>query len=171
MEFRLATENDIPKINIMFKFIIENMQNHNLDVWNELYPFCEFENDIKNQSMYVFENDNSEIVASISICDKTSGFRSFAWENKKASAYYIDRLAVNVKYLKQGIGSKLIQEIENIAKDNNIEYLRLLVVHSNLPAISFYMKNGFKKVKGKFKEYIKEQRTNMIYFAYEKKIL
>ena len=170
MKFRLATENDIPKINIMFKFIIENMNKHNLDVWNDLYPFCEFENDVKNNSMYVFENNNSEIIASITICDKTAGFRSFAWENKKAPAYYLDRLAVNVKFLKQGLGSKLIQEIEKIAKLDGIEYLRLLVVNSNTPAINFYLKNGFTQVKGKFKEYIKEQRTNMVYFAYEKKL-
>lgn len=74
------------------------------------------------------------------------------WENAKEKAIYIDRLGVNVNYLRQGIGGIIIKNAIEIAKAQNIKYLRLFVVDVNKPAINLYLKNGFKQVDGIYEE-------------------
>lgn len=54
----------------------------------------------------------------------------------------IEYIIVHDDYRKQGIGSKLLQEIEN----NNINNITLEVRESNVEAINFYKNNGFKIV-------------------------
>jgi len=52
----------------------------------------------------------------------------------------IEYIIVDEKYRKHGIGSKLLEQIEK----NNIQNITLEVRESNIGAIEFYKKNGFK---------------------------
>lgn len=67
-------------------------------------------------------------------------------------AMYIDRLGVNVKYMKMGIGSLMIAKAKEITRTLGAEYLRLFVVDINEPAIELYHKNNFVKVNGVYDE-------------------
>lgn len=71
----------------------------------------------------------------------------------------IKKLFVNPDYHKKGIGSKLLNKVENIAKKNN---LNLLIVDSNIHAERFYVKKGFKKIKNKFSK-VGNQKIKLIY--------
>jgi len=44
----------------------------------------------------------------------------------------------------QGIGSKLMEHVENYAKEKSIECIKLNVLNNNDTAIGFYAKNDFK---------------------------
>jgi ribosomal protein S18 acetylase RimI-like enzyme len=60
-------------------------------------------------------------------------------ENKK---YYINQLGVVPKYRKQGYATKMLDKVKEIS-----DYLELDTFQNNIPAVIFYMKNGFIKKK------------------------
>jgi len=56
---------------------------------------------------------------------------------------------VNPRYHRKGVGKRLLNHLENISKKK----YKKLIVHSSEPAIEFYKKCGFKKVKKVSEEY------------------
>ena len=153
MEVVLARLEDLNQIKEMYTRIIKNMYENDIKIWNEYYPNEVFESDIKQQNLYLLKNDK-EILGVFSLYEFVNSFDGLEWENDAAKAYVINRLGVNVKYLHQGIGKKLINEACKIAKSKDAKYLRLLVSEINTPAINLYSNCGFKKVSGIYKEII-----------------
>lgn len=86
------------------------------------------------------------------LCKTTTGENAVKWNENHAEAFYIDRLGVNVKYLKKGIGGLMLDKAKEVAKTFGAEYLRLFVVDVNIPAIQLYEKNGFLKADGVYDE-------------------
>lgn len=66
----------------------------------------------------------------------------------------IDYIIVDNKYRKMGIATRLLHFLENDYK--NIDNITLEVRESNIEAINFYSKNGFKEVT-KRKNYYKDE--------------
>ena len=153
MEFRLATMSDLEQLKSVYKEIIENMNNNQIQIWDEIYPCEFFEEDIKNSQLYVMI-ENDEIVSAFALCNSNSGEDAVKWKECNASALYIDRLGVNVKYLRKGIGNLMLARAGEVAKSKGASYLRLFVVDINKPAISLYEKNGFVKASGIYDEVI-----------------
>lgn len=54
-------------------------------------------------------------------------------------------IAVDHKYRGKGLGKKLLQKLEQVAKDEGSTYLRLEVKATNEKAISLYKANGYRK--------------------------
>lgn len=158
MELRLATKNDLPQIKEMYIKIINSMYNNNIKIWNDFYPCELFEEDIENNRLYILIDVNN-IVASFSLCNSNDGEKYFEWQDKNSNALYIDRLGVNVDYTRKGIGGLALEKAIELTRKMNINYLRLLVVDINKPAINLYLKNGFKKVDGLYEEVINENCT------------
>lgn len=151
MDFRQAVMQDLPQLKDMYKRIIKNMNEQNIQIWDDIYPCEFFEDDIKNNQLYILLN-NGEIVSVFVLSDKNSGETAVEWNDNHAKAVYIDRLGVNIKYLKKGIGSLMLDKAKEIAKTLNAEYLRLFVVDINIPAIQLYTKKEFVKVNGVYNE-------------------
>lgn len=107
--------------------------------------------DIKNNQLYVLLN-NGEIVSAFVLSNTNLGEDAVKWNDNHAEAIYIDRLGVNIKYSKKGIGSLMLDKAKEIAKTLDAKYLRLFVVDRNIPAIQLYIKNGFVKVDGVYDE-------------------
>ncbi|HPA98640.1 MAG TPA: GNAT family N-acetyltransferase [Bacilli bacterium] len=147
MQFRLAEKQDLIEIIKMYKEVVKNMNANGLQIWDESYPFAFFESDIQNKQFYVLEEDN-KIISAVAMCDKHIGENVGKWENVNAKAFYLSRFAVDPDYLKQGIGSLMVNKIKEIAKELGAQYLRLFVVIINKRATQFYEKNGFRKVEG-----------------------
>lgn len=151
MDFRQAVMQDLPQLKDMYKRIIKDMNEQNIQIWDNIYPCEFFEDDIKNNQLYILLN-NGEIVSAFVLSDTNSGETAVEWNNNHAKAVYIDRLGVNVKYSKKGIGSLMLDKAKEIAKTLNAEYLRLFVVDINIPAIQLYTKKEFIKVNGVYNE-------------------
>ena len=151
MDFRQAVMQDLPQLKDMYKRIIKNMNEQNIQIWDDIYPCEFFEDDIKNNQLYILLN-NGEIVSVFVLSDKNSGETAVEWNDNHAKAIYIDRLGVNIKYLKKGLGSLMLDKAKEIAKTLNAEYLRLFVVDINIPAIQLYTKKEFVKVNGVYNE-------------------
>ncbi|MEK4061243.1 MULTISPECIES: GNAT family N-acetyltransferase [unclassified Paenibacillus] len=60
-------------------------------------------------------------------------------------------IAVHPKFQRLGIGGQLIEAIKQHAGENGIRKLRLRVLSSNTPALSFYRKCGFEE-EGRLRE-------------------
>ena len=58
METRLAVVKDLPKLKTMFDKIVKVMEANNVFIWNEDYPYEEFENDIQTKNLYVSIDDS-----------------------------------------------------------------------------------------------------------------
>lgn len=154
MKLRLANKQDLPQLKTMYKDIVENMNKNKITIWDDVYPSIFFESDILNKQLYVLEDD-SVIVSAFCLCD--DNIDSIQWKEPAAKALYIQRLGVNVLYMQKGIGSKTLDDAKEIARKLNYNYLRLLVVDFNYPAINLYLKNGFVKKEGVHSEVIDEE--------------
>lgn len=168
MDLRLAKKADLPELKIMYKKLIDNMIKNGIDIWDDIYP-CEFlTEDIEENRLYVLASDD-EIVSAFALCDTNSGSEYIEWEDKRASALYLDRLAVNVDYLRKGIASTTLNSAIQLANEKSVGYLRLFVVDTNIPAIKLYEKNGFIRAGGVYDEVIDEELI-LREFGYEIKI-
>lgn len=78
-----------------------------------------------------------------------------AFEDKKLIGYVIlyyvleegeiARIAVSPKHRRQGVGARLLLELESLCVDNGISKLLLDVRESNVSAYAFYEEHGFVK--------------------------
>jgi ribosomal protein S18 acetylase RimI-like enzyme len=153
MDFRLAIMQDLPQLKAVYKDIVRNMNENQIEIWDDIYPCEFFEKDINNQQLYVLYDDN-ELVSAFALCDTNSGEKSVKWKDNASKALYLDRLGVNVNYSGKGIGSFMLTKAREVAKTLGAEYLRLFVVDINKPAIRLYTKNGFTKATGIYDEII-----------------
>lgn len=153
MNLRLAEKNDLPQLKRMYEKIIGNMIKNNIQIWDEVYPCEFFLHDIENNRLYILTEDN-DIVAAFALCESNDGEGYLKWKDIKEKAIYIDRLGVNVNYLRQGIGGIMLKSAMKLAKQKGAKYLRLFVVDINRPAINLYLKNGFNQVDGIYEERI-----------------
>lgn len=147
MDFRLAEESDLPQLKTMYQKIIDNMNKNGIRIWDEIYPCEFFQADIEDKTLYLLLEEN-EIVAAFVLCESNNGEDHLKWKSINGKALYIDRLGVNVNYLRQGIGGVMLKNAMKLAKRKDAESLRLFVVDINKPAINLYLKNGFKRVDG-----------------------
>lgn len=97
MDFRQAVMQDLPQLKDMYKRIIKNMNEQNIQILDDIYPCEFFEDDIKNNQLYILLN-NGEIVSAFVLSDTNSGETAVEWNDNHAKAVYIDRLGVNIKY-------------------------------------------------------------------------
>lgn len=155
MELRLAKKSDLPQIKSMYRKLIEHMNQNNIAIWDEIYPCEFFENDIENSELYLL-TDKNDIAAAFVLCESNDGAAHLEWKNRTGKVLYIDRLGVNVNYLRQGVGENALRSAMELAKQKDASCLRLFVVDRNEPAIRLYVKSGFQRAGGIYEEKIDE---------------
>ena len=76
-------------------------------------------------------------------------FKSYRWFEERYSKFlYIDRIVIDKKYWKKGLGGKLYQYAFDYAKGNDIEIVgaAITTVPYNKESLSFHAKMGFTEV-------------------------
>ena len=155
MEIVVAKLEDLNRIKEIYKKIIKNMYNNDIKIWNEYYPNEVFESDIEQGHLYLLK-ENNNILGAFVLYEHKDLEEGLEWSDCKAKSYLLNRVGVNVAYLHQGIGKKLIAEASKLAQKKGANYLRLLVSDINIPAINLYLKCNFKKVNGIHEEKIND---------------
>ena len=148
---RKGTLEDVNDIEELYNSSIDYLEAHtNYPGWKKgVYPTKEdARNGIDEDCLFVAECGH-KIVGTIILRHKPEeAYATVKW--KKDLDYeevlVIYTFAIHPDYLKQGIGSKLLQFAESYAKEHKVKSIRLDVVKENLPAISAYEKNGFEYV-------------------------
>ena len=62
---------------------------------------------------------------------------------KNIYSYYLDYVSVLKEYQNKGIGTKLIEEVENIARTENISYIEFTSSSKRIYARKMYLKLGY----------------------------
>lgn len=139
MNFRLVHEDELDKVLFLYK----EAQKLEFCVWDDEYPtMTEIQNDFKCENLYVYLIDNI-IVGSLSVLEK-SELDDFEEWNQKENIKEIARVVVDNNYHGQNIAVKMIKNIIEIFKKNNIKAIHLACQCDNIPAIKTYKKIGFK---------------------------
>lgn len=99
---------------------------------------------------------NNELVG-VAICE----------EHKWNNSLYLSNLIVSQKDRQKGIGKLLIQNIIEHAKNRNFRLIELETQNTNVPAIKFYQKQGFKITGLKTNLYNKDGIEKAIYMTFE----
>jgi len=95
----------------------------------------------ENKNIFVAENDDKLIGYLIANGGK--------FKRNWSSIYLV--IAILQDYTGQGIGTKLLQRVEEWARENNFHRLELTVMAHNEPAVNLYQKMGF-VIEGRKKE-------------------
>lgn len=146
-QFRAACTEDLPQLYAMYQNIIRRLDEEKIQIWDDVYPCMCFRDDIAQGYMHVLEEDG-EIVAAFALCPTDAGSEYMNWENNAAPALYLERLGVDVRYLRKGLGSVALARVIELAREQSAEYVRLFVVDFNEPAIKLYESVGFQKAEG-----------------------
>ncbi len=165
MKIRLADNNDLSQINDMFKLVVDDLKNvKKVDMlWGDKYPFCEFKNDINNKEMYILE-ENDKIVGSFSLSEYDDpDYQNIGWKSNNKKFFYINRLAISPLEQGNGYAKQAMNFIDNYAKENNYNAIRLVVYENNIYAIKLYEKFNFERIEDKYFEF-----SNKIFIGYEK---
>ena len=146
LQIRLATMDDLKDINLLFKKVIDDLKNiKKINMWNTVYPFCEFENDINNKNMYIIEKEN-KIIGSFSLTDfDDPEYHIINWKTNN-KFFYLNRLVIDPSMQGKGYAKEAMKYINNYAISNNYNVIRLTVHKNNIYAINLYKKYDFKQI-------------------------
>ncbi len=72
------------------------------------------------------------------------GFSAFYHNDREGKRAFLSMIAVSSEYEGKGYASRLLNEVESISASDGMEILELEVNESNLRAIDFYKKHGYR---------------------------
>ena len=160
---RKAKISDVGTIMTIINETVKEMKSYGNNQWDENYPNSEtFINDIKNDSLYVYEEDNN-IKGFICIdCNQAAEYENLNWSlNEKCMVAH--RIAVNTKFRNSGIATKLMSFCEELALKEGIIYIKTDTYSLNTKMNSLFKKLGYKFI-GEVKFLTKEKA----FYCYEK---
>jgi len=99
----------------------------------------DFNEYLKNKkTVTLVAEEGSEIIGYVSTI-----FGKWRWSDNPPKAVLIEDIGVLKIYRKKGVATKLLKEIEKIAKSKKVYYFRLTVWLKNKLAYNFYKKNKY----------------------------
>tara|TARA_B100001057_G_scaffold168011_1_gene168733 strand:- start:1267 stop:1770 length:504 start_codon:yes stop_codon:yes gene_type:complete len=164
MIIRKAKKYELDDIMQVYQSCVSGMIALGIDQWDESYPNREIiEQDLEIEDYYIGLIDN-EIVAGIkidSVQDPT--YLTIDWADKTNNFMVIHRLCSKTKVWSQGVGKKMMDFAECLAKKNNCVSIRLDTYINNPKAIAFYKSIGYKQL-----GHIHLKADKDIYYCFEK---
>lgn len=165
LNIRLAKLTDLENINLLFRQVVDDLDNvKKINMWNTVYPFCEFEKDIENQDMYLIENENKTI-GSFTLTEYDDPDNHVINWSSNNKWFYINRLVILPSEQGKGYAKIAMNFIDEYAIENNYETIRLTVYKDNKYAIGLYEKFGFVKIENSY-TVIEEK----VFIGFEKKV-
>ena len=142
---RKAKVEDTDAIIEIVKDVVKNKEDSGLN-WDDSYPNKEvYLKDIENDKLYVIILNNKVLGAIATYEELDKEYENVNWNVR--DGLVIHRLVVHREYQKLGLGSLLMEYVENEAKKLNIESIKLDTYSKNIKGVNFYKKNGY-KIKG-----------------------
>lgn len=142
---RLAAAEDLPRLREAYAVAVGRMQEAGIDIWNERYPYEAIVEDVACGRLYLMERDAC-IDAAFALLSASGGEQCIRWKYG-GRPLYLYRLAV-FGAPRTGLGIEAMQKAAEKAKQLGAQTLRLFVVDTNGPALSFYRKCGYEQAAG-----------------------
>ena len=137
MEIRNLTENDVASV-------IELMRE--FAAYENLSEYCTVTEERLRAVMFGDERFVKGLIALD--CERAAAyaifypsFSSFRGER----SLYLEDIYINKEYRRHDLGTRMLQEIAQIAKSQGCERVDFLVLDWNEPAVRFYLKHGAEK--------------------------
>lgn len=137
--FEIANIEELNEIYKLYNSRINWFKENNINQWSnyiEIYG-SKFPIAIKNKNYYILKN-NDEIIAGFELSNNPGYFK----DNGKS--LYLNKVVTKVGH--KNIGSYIFMICRDIAKNNNMKYLRLDCIKWNDKLNAIYDKHGFKLV-------------------------
>jgi GNAT superfamily N-acetyltransferase len=90
----------------------------------------------------IFQCDDLDGFAALNEEDNIIGLITFYIEGNGCEIISLDSIEEN-----KGIGTALVQQVENTAEDNGCQRIKLVATNDNLHALRFYQRRGYRFVK------------------------
>jgi ribosomal protein S18 acetylase RimI-like enzyme len=134
------------------------LQNEGIENWWPPYPLEKIIEDLHNKDKKVFLLTYNNIIAGTFMISSSPPlyYDSSIWGRNK-NAIYPSKVAVLPEYRKLGIGKWCMNQIENLAIERKVDYIRLDVYEKNEYVIKLYKSLGYK-----FKGTAKTNRFNVV---------
>ena len=143
---RKANINDIDSIMKIIKETVEEMRSYNNTQWDENYPQAKnFQDDIEKEDLYVEEIDGQ--VAGF-ICVnyiEPDEYKGLNWSLDE-KAMVVHRMAVNSVHRNKGVAKGLMKFADELARKNNVVYLKTDTYSINTKMNSLFKKCGYKLI-------------------------
>ena len=164
MIIRKAKHNELNQIMQAYKSCVKGMIDLGIDQWDESYPNRNIiRNDLREQNYYVAILDQ-EIVAGIKIDQaQDPSYLEMDWHDKSNNFVVVHRLCSKTKVWNKGIGKKMMEFAELVAKERGCSSIRLDTYINNPKAIAFHQKIGYNKLGS-----INLKPDKDIYYCFEK---
>ncbi len=144
---RKALISDLETVKSLTEACAKKMINDGIFQWNDHYPSKEiFRKDIEEESLYVWDDKNQIKGCIMFSPEKDEVYNSAKWLTQDDKNIYVHRLAVHPKFQKKGIGNKLMNFAESIAKKLNFISIRLDTFSQNKSNNKFYESRGYQKL-------------------------
>ncbi|MCU4156601.1 GNAT family N-acetyltransferase [Carboxylicivirga sp. A043] len=146
-QFRQIEEKDKTKVLELLKEAAEKISKMKIDHWqywkNPPKEKIEWvEEGIRNNEFFFINEQSGENIGMVRILNDDLLY----WGEQKEKAKYIHSLVIKEKYNGKGLGTKILQEIERNAKNDDCNYLRLDADSKNPKLCRYYENLGFKKI-------------------------
>lgn len=143
---RKATSNDLNSIMNIIKETVEEMRSYNNTQWDENYPQAKnFAHDIEKEDLYV-EDIDDDVAGFICVnYIEPDEYTGLNWSLDEKSMV-VHRMAVNNAYRNQGVATSLMEFAEELARENNIGYLKTDTYSINTKMNSLFKKCGYKLI-------------------------
>ena len=155
MEFRPATEKDLPALKALYRVLVTNLDSKGIHIWDDAYPMEFLHMDLDKNRLWVLTDEEAPLGA-VALCKTDPGKKFIQWENPEAPALYMARLGVALEKQRLGLGRILMDHALAAARAQGAEYLRLFVAECNAPAIRLYERMGFRQMPGLYELRIDE---------------
>ena len=138
---------DFNKVLGLFKDAAEKIALKNIDHWQYWKnPPAEkikwVQEGIQNKEFFFIESDEGDLMGMVRILEMDLLY----WGEMNDKSRYIHSLVITDEYNGKGIGSKVIQKIEQDAREDDFDYLRLDCDAKNPKLCAYYENQGFEKV-------------------------
>ena len=144
---RLAKVTDIEGILAVANDAIANLKADNVNQWQNGYPNREvFLNDIKNQTLFVYDDNGIQGICNLSLERDPSYdiIENGAWITN-GNYLVIHRIAVSTKVIGSGVARQLFEFAIDYGQNNNVRSIRIDTHRDNKRMMGILRKVGFIK--------------------------
>jgi ribosomal protein S18 acetylase RimI-like enzyme len=150
MRIRLAGFNDLDDLYLMYKIAGDSLRADGINMWDSKYPDKEFlGEDIRKGEMLVVDDEEvpGGIAAAFVLTEEIiPGYENGDWSCPDEPYVVLGRLCVNKVCQHRGLGTSIMDGIEESARKDGTSVIRLDTHKKNKAALDMYLDRGYEKV-------------------------
>ena len=146
LQFRKAEIDDLDALVALYGSAAQDMLRQGIDQWDEYYPDREIlAEDVESGDMTLGLLDGELACAYVVNREHDPEYTSGAWEHTQGNFCVLHRLCVNPRMQGRGLARQTMARMEETARKQGFDSVRLDVFSKNLHAQRLYERLGYKR--------------------------